>query len=64
MRNAGAIRPVPGERASPTSMGDMLDELVPMGELVRRRLRRRLAGDSGRRRVFLRDMTTLTRAVP
>lgn len=37
MRNARAIRPISGRSAGPRSMGDMLDGLVPMGELVRRR---------------------------
>ncbi|MEP6655470.1 MAG: erythromycin esterase family protein [Myxococcales bacterium] len=37
MRNAQAIRPIPGKSGGPASMGDMIDGLVPMGELVRRR---------------------------
>lgn len=37
MRHAEGIRSVSGKAGAPTSMGDMLDGLVPMGELVRRR---------------------------
>jgi erythromycin esterase len=37
MRNAHAIRPIPGKSTGSASMGDMIEGLVPMGELVRRR---------------------------